>query len=61
MVGLEFGQHREAISPDEAMPLVDGCRRIIAMYRDKYSRKEDGEWKDAQTLAGQTASVPNPP
>ena len=30
------------------------------MYRDKHIQKEDGEWKDVKTLAGQTASVPTP-
>ena len=56
----DVDKHLEAILPDEEMPLVDKYRRILAMYRDKHIRKEDGEWKDAKTLAGQTASAPTP-
>ena len=40
--------HLEDVLPDGENPRADKYRRIVAMYRDKHIRKEDGEWKDAK-------------
>ena len=51
----EVDKQLEAVLPDEERPLADKYRRIIAVYRDQHIRKENGEWKDAKSLAGKTA------
>lgn len=51
----EVDKQLEAVLPDEEKPLADKYRRIVAVYRDQHIRKENGEWKDAKSLAGKTA------
>ena len=53
----EVDKYLENILPNEEKPPVDKYWRIIIMYQDKNIWEEDSEWKDANTLAGQTASV----